>query len=173
MINGSASAANHESGRAEKPEMVLMVSRSSSTLYTRDSPYFDSPNCRAWCLTLISARRGPAIEAIAGINRCISLYSGTVLITSARNAFSEHPLSLIGTPVTFPMIQFAIFDGIFRDISLSCRSCRQPTTISKPSLIFSTKCEMSRGSFCKSPSIVIIKSPRARSIPAAIAGVCP
>ena len=65
------------------------------------------------------AGRAAASDAIAGMKRCISEYSGTCLITSARNAFSEQPLSLIGTPVTLPISQFAIRDGILRVTSLS------------------------------------------------------
>ena len=52
---------------------------------------------------------------------------------SERYALSEHPLSLIGIPVILPIIQFAITDGTFRLISLSCRSCRHPTAMSQHS----------------------------------------
>ena len=107
------------------------------------------------------------------MKRCMSEYSGIDLMMSARYAFREQPLSLMGTPVIFPMIQFAIIDGIFREISLSCRLCRHPQTMSFPSAIFSRNLGMSAGSFWRSPSIVIRIFPRAWSIPAAIAGVCP
>ncbi len=40
------------------------------------------------------------------MKRCISEYSGIFLISSARYALSEQPLSLIGTPVIFPISQF-------------------------------------------------------------------
>ncbi len=96
----------------------------------RDRPYFDLPNWRAWWRTLISAMRGPAIEAIAGMKRCISEYSGICLMRSARYALSEQPLSLIGTPVTLPISQLAILEGILRETSLSWRLWRQPTTMS-------------------------------------------
>ena len=74
--------------------------------------------------------RGPAIDAIAGMKRCISEYSGMRLISDARYAFSEQPLSRIGTPVTLPISRLAIREGILRETSLSWRSWRQPTTMS-------------------------------------------
>src|SRR3974377_2486694 len=96
----------------------------------RDRPYLDFPNRRAWWRTLISAIFGPAIEAIAGMKRCISEYRGILLISEARNALSEQPLSVMETPVTLPMSRLATIEGILREINLSCRACRQPTTIS-------------------------------------------
>jgi len=53
----------------------------------------------------------------------------------------------MGTPVTLPMSQLAIFDGILRVMSLSCRLKRQPTTMSYPESIVSRNIGMSRGSF--------------------------
>src|ERR1700721_2322930 len=96
----------------------------------RDRPYLDCPNRRAWCWTLISAIFGPAIEAMAGMKRCISEYSGIFLMRLARYALSEQPLSLIGTPVTVAISLLAMREGILREISLSWRSNRQPTTMS-------------------------------------------
>ena len=125
----------------------------------RDRPYFDSPKRRAWCRTLICATRGPAIDAIAGMKRCISEYSGMRLIRLARNALSEQPLSRIGTPVTLPISQLAMREGILRDTSLSWRLWRQPTTRSKPASICSSSSGMSAGSFCRSPSMVTSTSP--------------
>ena len=61
----------------------------------------------------------PVIDAIAGMKRCISLYSGICFMTFDRNALREHPLSFMGTPVTFPISQFAICEGIFRVTNLS------------------------------------------------------
>src|SRR5208283_4047919 len=81
---GNDNRLNQSNGRAVKDATVLMTMRSSRTLYIRESPYFDLPNWRAWWRTLISAILGPAIEAIAGMNRCISEYSGISLISAAR-----------------------------------------------------------------------------------------
>src|ERR1019366_7446373 len=127
MSSGIDNRLNQSSGRAVNDVTVLITMRSSKTLYTRESPYFDSPNWRAWWRTLISAILGPAIDAIAGMNRCISEYSGISLISAARYAFSEQPLSMMGTPVTLLIRRLAIREGILRDMSLSLRSCRQPT----------------------------------------------
>src|SRR6266404_3820295 len=81
---GNDNRLNQSNGRAVNDATVLMTMRSSRTLYTRDSPYFDLPNRRAWWRTLISAILGPAMDAIAGMNRCISEYSGISLIKAAR-----------------------------------------------------------------------------------------
>jgi hypothetical protein len=79
----------------------------------------------------------------------------------------------MGTPVTLPMSQLAMREGILRDTSLSWRLKRQPTTMSLPSSIFPNSMPMSAGSFCRSPSMVTTISPRACSMPAAMAAVWP
>ncbi len=47
-------------------------------------------------------------------------------MSDARYAFSEQPLSRMGTPVTLAISRLAMREGILRDTSLSWRSWRQP-----------------------------------------------
>ena len=67
------------------------MTRSRTTRTVREIPYFDSPYFRALWLTSTSLIATPCSLAMAGRNRCISPYSFSGLITSARNTFSEHP----------------------------------------------------------------------------------
>src|SRR5207253_2408920 len=70
-------------------------------------------------------------------------------------------------------IQLTTRLGTCRVSQASLRWWRQPLTRSYPSSIFSTKRGISSGSCCRSPSIEIITSPRAKSNPALSAAVWP
>src|SRR6266571_3365317 len=91
-------------------------------------------------------------------------------MTSRRYALRVQPKSLSRTPVTPAISQFAILDGRTR-LASSRRSRRHPLTTSYPSSIFSRRCGMSCGSFCRSPSRKTSTSPRLKSIPACTAAV--
>src|SRR5436305_820340 len=65
--------------------------------------------------------------------------------------------------------RLAIRLGSFRPNSRSFRSRRHPETTSLPASSWPKSFPMSAGSFCRSPSIGTITSPRAASIPALIA----
>ena len=75
---------------------------------------------------------------------------------------TEHELcehyGISRTPVTRPISQFAILDGSRRR-NVSCRSARQPLTMSYPSSSFARSTGMSCGSFCRSPSIGTMTRP--------------
>ncbi|KER35817.1 hypothetical protein AL00_13825 [Sphingobium indicum F2] len=138
----------------------------------REKPYLETPNWRGWCRTSICASRAPARRERAGMKRCISPYMGNCLISMLRKAFSEQPLSRTATPISRAMMRLAHFDTKTRSPP-SCRFLRQPTTMSCPAWISSTMRGMSSGSFCRSPSMVTMMSPRAFWMPAAIAAVWP
>ena len=92
---------------------------------------------------------------------------------SARNAFSEQPVSRIvsrfsrlRTPLAMRLCS--------RFQPLSRRSTRYPATAVAPLLASSaTRAGMSAGSFCRSASSVTTTRPRATRNPAANAAVCP
>ena len=65
--------------------------RSSTTLKTRLTPYFETPRSRGRWLTTISVIRPPCQLAKIGTKRCNSPYSRTPESTSRRYAFSVQP----------------------------------------------------------------------------------
>lgn len=99
------------------------------------------------------------------------LKSGRSRRKSARTARSVQPTSVTDSCVTRLRTPLAIFEEIFRT-QVSCLLARTPFTTSKPSIL-SSSLGMSAGSFWRSASIGIRTRPRAASMPAAMAAVCP
>src|SRR6266568_7023996 len=71
------------------------------------------------------------------------------------------------------MRRFAICEGSLRKSSLSLRSLRQPETTSCPRPSSARSRAMSAGSFWRSPSMGTMAPPRAASMAADMAAVCP
>ena len=144
------------------------------TRKVRDRPYFDSPSARARWFTGSSAMRegDVTVASQAGMKRCISPYSrsgaaprrgrpsgcspgpGTRARWSGGSAGSRWPTAACaatGRPCA---------GGASRRRGRGRRRAIAPPSFG-----------MSRGSFCMSPSIVTMTSPRAASMPACIAAV--
>ncbi len=92
------------------------------------------------------------------IKRCNSPYNPRLLARSALNTFKAQPLSLILILEALLTSLLAIIDGILRInkivLAVFPNTCNQ--IIDHLPWLFYTSCGISVGSFCKSPSMVIM-----------------
>src|SRR3989344_3629235 len=136
------------------------------------NPYLVFPNFLLKCLTLTSEILNPFQFNKAGIYLCISPYKSISSKHSLLYAFKLQPESCIGSLINIPLNLFAILEKILFP-KVSFLLALHPETTSNPSSIFSSNKGISSGSFCKSPSIVIIILPLLSLMPESIAAVCP
>src|SRR5215212_883525 len=114
----------------------------------------------------------PPESTSAFVNFCLPIEPSIGSTAVRRYALKAQPKSEMRTPVKRRSMPLITRDGNARP-SGSLRTRRRPLATSLPASTASTSRGMSSGSFCRSPSIVTISSPRARERPACIAGCWP